>query len=114
MSSKFFFVLWGAALAFILLIIGVLAILDLSNFVTLNWIQNLFQSKPTKIAWGVGSMSCFIIFVMLATNAYRKEKDIYLLRVDENKMVLMPNLRKPQNAHSAHVADTLFKEDAIQ
>ena len=111
MKGKFFFLIWCATLAFIMMILGVLAILDLSNLDLANWAQEILDSKAGKIAWIVGSISCFFVFVMLAANVYQKSKEIYMLRLDENKVVLMTDLKIPQETHSTQTADTSLKEN---
>ena len=93
MKGKFFFLILGATLAFIMMILGVLAILDVSNLDLANWAQDFLGSKIGKIVWIVVSMSCFFVFVMLAANVHQKYKEIYMLRLGENKLVLMTNLK---------------------
>jgi len=112
MKGKFFFLIWGATLAFIMMILGMLAMLDFSNLDLANWTQDVLGSNTGKIVWMVVSMSCFFIFVILAANVYQKNKEIYMLRLDENKLILMSNLKKPKKVHSAHLANTSLKEDA--
>ena len=92
-KGKFLFLAWCANLALIMLILCVLAILDLANFELANWVQDVLRSKIEIIAWLVVSTSCFFVFVILAANVFQKNKDIFMLRLGETKVVLMTNFK---------------------
>lgn len=111
MKGKFFFFIWGVTLVFIMMILRVQALLDFSNLDLANWTQDILSSKTEKIVWMVVSISCFFVFVLFAANVYQKNKGVYMLRLDESKVVLMSNLKKRQVAHSTHIADASLRED---
>jgi len=75
MKHKLFFLFWSAALAFLCMVVGVLALLGYWNAEIYFWTRSAIESKAGKIAWIIISTTCLIVFVALAVTEYRKNND---------------------------------------
>lgn len=75
MKHKLFFLLWCAMLAFVSVIVGVLALLGFANAEVVFWTQTPIRSEAGKIVWIVISATCLIVFSVLAAIECRKGKD---------------------------------------
>ncbi len=66
---------WLAMLAFCSAVIGVLALLNYANAEVIFWTQKPIESEAGKIAWIVISVTCLILFLVLAAREYRRKND---------------------------------------
>ena len=73
MKHTMFFLLWSAVLAFLSMIVGVLALIGYSNAEVIFWTRSAIESKGGKIAWIVISTTCLMVFLGLAAREYRKK-----------------------------------------
>ena len=74
MKDKLLLLIWSAALAFICIVVGVLALLDYPNAEIYFWTRSAVESKTGKLAWIIVSALCSLTFVAWAVREYRKKK----------------------------------------
>ena len=75
MKHKLFMLVWLAMLAFCSAVIGVLALLNYPNAEVIFWTQKPIESEAGKIAWIVISVTCLILFLVLAVREYWRKND---------------------------------------
>ena len=73
MKHKLFMLLWLALLAFCFVVVGVLALLEYGNAEVIFWTKTPIESEAGKITWIVISVTCLILFFVLAVREYRRK-----------------------------------------
>jgi ABC-type Fe3+-siderophore transport system permease subunit len=73
MKHKLFSLICVAMLAFLFVIVGVLALFDVAGAEIYFWTRRAIESKTGKIVWILVSFTCFISFLALAVSEYRRQ-----------------------------------------
>ncbi len=75
MKHKLLMLIWLAMLAFCSVVVGVLALLNYAFAEVIFWTRSPIESEAGKIAWIVISLTCLILFLVLAVREYRSKTD---------------------------------------
>jgi len=74
MQHKAFFFFWMALVSMMSFVVGVLALLGVTNVEVFFWSKQPVESVAGKIAWVFVSLVCLIAFSMLLTKQRQKQK----------------------------------------
>ena len=72
MQHKLFFLFWMALLSLMSFVVGVLALLGVTNVEIFFWSKQPVESVAGKIVWVFVSLVCLIVFLVLFTKQRQK------------------------------------------